>query len=108
MTNQKLRIGVIGIGWYAGATLIPSLRETGRAEIVAIARRNPDRLAQAQAELQIPAVFTDWREMLDKTKLDAVVVSTPPNTHAEPTVAALERGLHVFVEKPIALTAADA
>jgi predicted dehydrogenase len=108
MSTQKLRIGVIGIGWYAGATLIPKLRETGRAEIVAIARRNPERLAQAQAELQIPAAYTDWREMLDKTELDAVVVSTPPNTHAEPTVAALERGLHVFVEKPIALTPADA
>jgi predicted dehydrogenase len=108
MNEQKLRIGVIGIGWYAGTALIPRLRETGRAEIVAIARRNTDRLAQAQAELQIPAAFTNWREMLDKTELDAVVVSTPPNAHAEPTVAALERGLHVFVEKPIALTPADA
>jgi predicted dehydrogenase len=108
MSDQKLRIGVIGIGWYAGTALIPRLRETGRAEIVAIARRNAERLAQAQAELQIPAAFTDWREMLDKTELDAVVVSTPPNAHAEPTVAALERGLHVFVEKPIALIPADA
>ncbi|MFZ1753837.1 MAG: Gfo/Idh/MocA family oxidoreductase [Caldilineaceae bacterium] len=108
MTDQKLRIGVAGIGWYAGTALIPRMRETGRAEIVAISRRNPDRLAQAQEELKIPAAYTDWREMLDKTELDAVVVSTPPNTHAEPTVAALERGLHVFVEKPIALTPADA
>lgn len=108
MTEHKLRIGVIGIGWYAGTTLIPRMRETGRAEIVAIARRNPDRLAQAQAELKIPAAFTDWQEMLDKTELDAVVVSTPPNSHAEPTLAALERGLHVFVEKPIALAPADA
>ncbi|MGB5048600.1 MAG: Gfo/Idh/MocA family oxidoreductase, partial [Caldilineaceae bacterium] len=94
MTDQKLRIGVAGIGWYAGTALIPRMRETGRAEIVAISRRNPDRLAQAQEELKIPAAYTDWREMLDKTELDAVVVSTPPNTHAEPTVAALERGLH--------------
>ncbi len=108
MTDQKLRIGVIGIGWYAGDTLVPKLRETGRAEIVAIARRNPERLAQAQAELQIPVAYTDWREMLEKTELDAVVVSTPPNTHAEPTLAALERRLHVFVEKPIALAPADA
>ena len=108
MTAHKLRIGVIGIGWYAGTALVPRMRETGRAEIVAIARRNPDRLAQAQAELQIPAGYTDWRAMLDKTELDAVVVSTPPNAHTEPTLAALERGLHVFVEKPLALTSADA
>lgn len=108
MSNSKLRIGVIGIGWYAGTALIPNLRETGRAEIVAISRRNAERLAQAQEELNVPAAYTDWRELLDKTELDAVVISTPPNAHAEPTLAALERGLHVFVEKPIALTAADA
>lgn len=108
MTRQKLRIGVIGIGWYAGTALIPRMRETGRAEIVAISRRNPGRLAQAQAELNVPAGYSDWREMLDKTELDAVVVSTPPNAHAEPTVARLERGLHVFVEKPIALSLTDA
>lgn len=108
MTDQKLRIGVIGIGWYAGTSLIPNLRATGRAEIVAISRRNPDRLAQARHELAIGEAYTDWRDMLEKSQLDAVVVSTPPDTHVEPTLAALERGLHVFVEKPMALTRADA
>lgn len=108
MSAQKLRIGVIGIGWYAGTALIPKLRETGRAEIVAISRRNTDRLALAKQELKVAEAYTDWREMLDKSQLDAVVISTPPHAHAEPTLAALERGLHVFVEKPIALTATDA
>lgn len=108
MATQPLRIGVIGIGWYAGTALIPQLRATGRAEIVAIARRSVDRLALAQKELNVPDAYTDWREMLDKSHLDAVVISTPPNTHAEPTLAALERGLHIFVEKPLAVTSADA
>jgi predicted dehydrogenase len=108
MSDQKLRIGVIGIGWYAGTALIPRLRETGRAEIVAIARRNANRLALAKQELKVAEAYTDWREMLDKSQLDAVVISTPPNTHAEPTLAALERGMHVFVEKPLAVTSADA
>lgn len=108
METQKLRIGVVGIGWYAGTALIPRLRATGRVEVVAIARRNPERLAQAQKELQIPTAYTDWRKMLDECELDALVISTPPNAHAEPTLAALERGLHVFVEKPLALTPTDA
>ena len=107
MTDSKLRIGVIGIGWYAGTALIPKLRATGRAEIIAISRRNADRLAQAKQELGVAEAYTDWHEMLEKSELDAVVVSTPPNLHAEPTLAALERGLHVFVEKPLALTRAD-
>ncbi|MEZ4617350.1 MAG: Gfo/Idh/MocA family oxidoreductase [Caldilineaceae bacterium] len=108
MATQPLRIGVIGIGWYAGTALIPQLRATGRAEIVAIARRSADRLALAQQQLKVPDAYTDWREMLDKSHLDAVVISTPPNAHVEPTLAALERGLHVFVEKPLAVTSADA
>jgi predicted dehydrogenase len=108
MPDQKLRVGIIGIGWYAGGALLPKLRETGRAEIVAISRRSADRLALAQQELNIPEAYVDWREMLEKSALDAVVVCTPPNVHAEPTLAALERGLHVFVEKPMALTSAEA
>ena len=92
MSDQKLRIGIIGIGWYAGTELIPKLRETGRVEIVAIARRSADRLALAQQELNIREAYIDWREMLEKSALDAVVVCTPPNAHTEPTLAALERG----------------
>jgi predicted dehydrogenase len=108
MSAQTLRIGIIGIGWYAGKELIPKLRETGKVEIVAIARRSADRLALAQQELNVREAYIDWREMLKKSTLDAVVIATPPNAHAEPTLAALERGLHVFVEKPMALTRADA
>ena len=90
MREHKLRIGVIGVGFYAAGSLIPSLWATGRAEIVAIARRSPDRLRLAQRELNVSEAYTDWREMLEKSSLDAVVISTPPNTHAEPTVAALD------------------
>jgi predicted dehydrogenase len=82
-------------------THIPELRATGRAEIVAIARRNPERLALVQRELNVPEAYTDWREMLDNSHLDAVVVCTPHNLHVEPTLAALERGQHVLLEKPI-------
>jgi predicted dehydrogenase len=108
MAAQTLRIGIIGIGWYAGKELIPKLRETGKVEIVAIARRGAEWLALAQKQVNIREAYTDWREMLEKSALDAVVVCTPPNAHTEPTLAALERELHVFVEKPMALASADA
>ncbi len=108
MSEKKLRIGIIGMGWYAATDHVPNLRATGRAEIVAAARRDPQRLALAQRELAIPQGFTDWREMLEKAELDAVVVSTPHNYHLEPTLAALDRGLHVLLEKPLATTIADA
>ena len=101
MTESKLRVGIIGAGFIAAMTHIPELRATGRAEVIAIARRNPERLALVQRELNVPEAYTDWREMLDKSRLDAVVVCTPHNLHVEPTLAALERGYHVLLEKPI-------
>lgn len=108
MTSEKLRIGIIGIGMYAAYNHVPQLRETGRVDVVACARRNPERLAMAQQALQIGHGYTDWRRMLEEEPLDAVVVSTPHHAHVEPTLAALERGLHVLVDKPMALTSAEA
>src|SRR5437868_1581044 len=107
MSVPKLRVGIIGLGWYAAGGLVPSLRATGRAEVVAASRRSADRLAMAKRDLGIPATYTDWREMLAKEALDAVVVSTPHDQHAEPTLAALERGLHVLLEKPLAASVAQ-
>lgn len=107
LAKKTLRVGVIGVGGYACLVHIPALRQTGRAEVTAICRRDPARLAMAQEAFAIPRAFTDWQQMLDEAELDAVVVSTPHHLHAAPTIAALERGLHVLVEKPMALTSAD-
>jgi predicted dehydrogenase len=108
MAESKLRVGIIGLGAYAITEHIPSLRSTGRAEVVAASRRNADKLALAKRELGIAATYTDWRAMLANEALDAVIVTTPHNQHVEPTLAALERGLHVLVEKPLATTVAEA
>jgi predicted dehydrogenase len=75
---------------------------------VAAARRDAGRLALARQELGLPSTYTDWRAMLDQEKLDAVVVCTPHNYHVEPTVTALEHGLHVLLEKPLAASVAEA
>jgi predicted dehydrogenase len=101
-------MGIIGIGMYAVRKHVPHLRATGCAEVVAISRRTIAALEQARMTLDIPHAFAEWRRMLDTLDLDAVIVSTAHHTHAEPTIAALERGLHVLVEKPMALTADDA
>lgn len=106
--TERLRVGVVGVGQYAVRRHIPELRATGRAEVVAIARRSPEALASLRDALGVAEAYTDWRELLDRSQLDAVVITTAHASHAEIALAALERGLHVFVEKPLALTTADA
>jgi predicted dehydrogenase len=106
--DEKLRVGILGVGMYAMAAHVPLLKMTGRATIAAVCRRNEKLLAMAQEHSGAEEAYTDWREMLDKAKLDAVVVSTPHSVHTEPVIAALDRGLHVLVDKPMALTSKDA
>lgn len=108
MPDNILRLGIIGVGTIAVLSHIPALRKTERAKIAAICRRDEAKLAMAQEHIGADETYTDWREMLDRAALDAVLVCTPPGLHAKPTLAALERGLHVLVEKPMALGFSEA
>jgi predicted dehydrogenase len=108
MIAEKLRVGIIGMGLFAAYEYVPGFQKLDQVELTAISRRDAERLAIAQSTYAIPYAYTDWREMLDKASLDAVVVCTPHHLHTAPTVAALERGLHVVVEKPMTLSSQDA
>jgi predicted dehydrogenase len=106
--SKRLRIGIIGIGGYAFNNYIPAIKASSRAELVAISRRTPAALACMKELTGAPEAYTDWRELLDRARPDAVIVSTAHAAHAAPTIAALERGLPVLVDKPLAATSADA
>jgi predicted dehydrogenase len=86
MGEDRLRIGIIGVGWYARDQVAPDLRATGRAEVVAISRRTPELLSLAQEKLGVANAYTDWRDMLERTALDAVLVSTANSVHGEATI----------------------
>ena len=106
--NRNVRIGVVGTSWWAQAMHLPSLASHPRAELVAISGRNVDKASELAATYGIPAVYGDYRAMLDAGGLDAVVVVTPDDLHYEVTLAAIDRGIHVLCEKPLALTAGQA
>jgi predicted dehydrogenase len=106
--KRVLRLGVIGVGRYALAYHLPLINMSPEAELVAIHRRSADALAQAAAEFDVPHAFTDHLALLDQVDLDAVVVSGPEGLHHEYCMSALERGLHVLVDKPWVLRSADA
>jgi predicted dehydrogenase len=107
--SRALRTAIVGGGLIAQAVHLPNLARLGDVfELVAIADVSR-RVAEGLAERHPPArAYTDWARMLDEERLDAVVVCSPHATHAEIVLAALDRGLHVLVEKPLCIAPEDA
>lgn len=87
---------------------LPALDQHPGAVITAICGRNKQAADEIAARWKIPHVFTDYEAMLGSGLIDAVVVSTINDSHYPITMAAIEKGLHVLCEKPLALTYADA
>lgn len=104
---MSIRIGIIGCGGIAGQHA-RGYATCPDVEIVACSDISLQRAQQFAAEFNVPRVYSDYRTMLAHEKLDAVSVCTPNYAHCEPTVAALEAGLHVLCEKPMAMSVAEA
>jgi predicted dehydrogenase len=103
----KVRVGFIGAGWWATANHMPVLARRDDVEMAAVCRLGAAELEQVRRRFGFGFATEDYRELL-RQPLDAVVVTTPHTRHYEHTRAALEAGLHVMVEKPMAIRAAEA
>jgi len=105
---NSVRIGVIGTSVFADCLHMEGLATHPRAELVAVCGRNRGRAEALAAKYSVDAVFTDYGEMIANGGLDAVVIVTPEDTHFPMAMAAIEAGLHVSCEKPLALNAREA
>jgi predicted dehydrogenase len=100
-----MRIGVIGCGWIAD-THLENLEVLGE-EVACVCDPDPERLARATGATGAEG-FADWQSLLEGGRPDAVLVLTPPRLHRDATLAALERKLPVYLEKPVARDLGDA
>lgn len=105
---DRVRVGVVGTSWYAELMHLPNLKSHPGADVVALCGPDEPRLAELAAKFSIPHCFRDWREMISSGMLQALVVVTPHDLHYPITMEALDAGLHVLCEKPLAMTAAQA
>jgi predicted dehydrogenase len=99
-------VGIIGTG-FARTTQLPAWAACAGARVVAVAsgrRENAERVAR---EFDVPFAAGDWREVVAHDEVDLVSIVTPPVTHAEMAVAALEAGKAVLCEKPMAMKAQE-
>ncbi|TMD05987.1 MAG: Gfo/Idh/MocA family oxidoreductase [Chloroflexi bacterium] len=99
-----MRVAIVGAGWIA-AEHIATLRQLDAVEVVAVCDVNRTRAAELAGQA---ATYTQWTEMIARERPDGIFVCTPPLTHREVAVAALEQDIHVYLEKPIARGLADA
>ena len=106
--SGKLRVGVVGAGWWAVANHLPVLKSRSDVDLVAVCRLGRAELAKVQSVFGIPYGTEDFTAMLDEAPMDALVVASPHNLHGAHAIAALERGLHVLIEKPMTVSAAEA
>jgi predicted dehydrogenase len=107
--EARVRVGVIGCGMVAQAEHLQNLLQlSDRFEIAALADPSATVREAMAARYAVSRVYDDYAELLDAGNLDAVMISAPAATHAQITLAALDAGMHVFVEKPLCITLADA
>lgn len=94
----------MGAGSIARLGHIPGLQKVGGVEVVALCDRAEDRAGALAREMGIPRVYANFTEMVGKEDLDAVTLGVPNALHAPMAIEALEAGLHVFCEKPLAIS----
>lgn len=102
---DKLKIALVGLGGICKTSHIPAWKSVEGARVTAVCDINPDKFTKAFSLIGYEApTYTDYKEMIDKEKPDAVDICTPNYLHSEIAVYALDAGCHVFCEKPDAIT----
>lgn len=104
---QKIQVGVIGMG-FIGSQHMDALRRVPMVEINAICDESPDHLRTRQSRFGIQKAYTDWRELIADPEIDVIHNCTPNAKHDSINIAALNAGKHVYCEKPLSGSAADA
>ena len=102
--NEKLNVAVIGVGGRGGG----NMNSVKGENIVALCDVNGKNLASAAKRFDWAKTYVDWRKCLEQKNIDAVVCSTTDHTHAFINVWAMNRGMHVFCEKPLANSVEEA
>ncbi|HEU4564904.1 MAG TPA: Gfo/Idh/MocA family oxidoreductase [Gemmatimonadaceae bacterium] len=99
------RLGFLGVGWI-GRSRMEAIAQSGAATVAAVADISPALVRDAMAIAPDAEGMATLEELLD-AELDGIVIATPSAMHAEQSIAALERGISVFCQKPLARTAAE-
>jgi predicted dehydrogenase len=106
---QRLRVGLVGCGEVSQIIHLPTLAQLGdQFSVTAVCDISPTVLAAVGDQWRVPVRLTDYRELVARPEVDAVLVANPDAFHAQVVLAAAAAGKHVLVEKPMCLTLREA
>ena len=103
---DQLRVGIVGLG-HNGLNFVRCYSEHPQTHLVALCDLRPELAREVAGEWDVEGAYTDLEQMLDNENLDVLSIHTPDHLHADPFIAGLEAGCHVFVEKPMGNTLDD-
>lgn len=104
--NKTIRWGLIGLGWF-GEVHAEALSDMPGIELAALCTRRPQRLAEVADRFHVAKRYTNYHDLLADPEIDVVGITTHIYDHRDIAIDALRSGKHVFLEKPMAPTAAD-
>jgi predicted dehydrogenase len=108
MTNETIRIGIVGAGGNTRAKHIPGFQALENVAIAGVCNRSRTSSEAVARDFDIPKIYADWQQLVADPDIDAVMIGTWPYMHALVTVAALEAGKHVLCEARMAMNAREA
>lgn len=108
MSNEAIRIGVVGAGANTRERHIPGLQSIDGVEVVSVCNRSRESSQRVADEFNIPTVYDNWEDLIYADDTDAIVIGTWPYMHCPLTLAALDAGKHVMCEARMAMNAEEA
>ncbi len=103
---KTIRWGMIGCGSVTEMKSGPAFNKVPYSKLVAVMRRDAEKLKQYAKKHQVPYFFTDANELIQHNEVDAIYIATPPKFHEAYAIAAMQAGKPVYVEKPMGLDVA--
>src|SRR5215211_7735050 len=102
---QIINWGIIGCGDVTEKKSGPAFNKVPNSKLIAVMRRNAAKAEDYAKRHGVPKWYSDAQQLIDDPEINAIYIATPPSSHTAYTLAALKAGKHVYVEKPMALSA---
>jgi predicted dehydrogenase len=104
----RIKIGIVGTSWWTDAMYMPALTKHPNAEVCAVVGRNLDYAREFAEQWKVPNTYASLEDLLSNETVDAVIIAIPNKQHYAIAMTAIERGLHVLCEKPLAMNYTEA